>query len=47
VQSHDWCGEFQVLPPIVLEIPASGEPVFAKKRGRPRKNPLPVTEVLQ
>lgn len=47
VQAHDWCGEFQVFPKHVSGTLTSTEPVTAKKRGRPRKNPLPATEVLQ
>lgn len=47
VHLHDWCGEFQVFPRQVSGTSVSPEPVLAKKRGRPRKNPLPATEVLQ
>lgn len=47
VQSHDWCGEFQSIIGKIHGPLTSTNPVLAKKRGRPRKNPLPATEVLQ
>lgn len=47
VHPFDWCGEFQAILGQIQGPLTSPEPVLAKKRGRPRKNPLPVTEVSQ